>query len=662
MTATDLKKRAIALAEKTKIDSVTPEEVGQLSNDIVEYIENVEINGSSLGIRKTYTSVSAMEADSTAPMDDKGVLLRRGMLVNIYNQDNPSSSDNGKVFSFQNPGWAFRGTVDAGYATKEELTELSDSVQSIDTIINGSEYYSITKDVTKGQAGVIVLETGEIDTSYQDSVSTLIPLNGCDAIEYGNISSYSGPTRTNIAIYDINGTYIAGLLPSWLTGEVKNGTIDITSYPNAKYLRVVTKMNTTPTLNLIFYEKTSIEEKFANVDEQLNSQYKSIADNKEKLTGSLMGKKTFFKKSDDSVYTISVNEESAITEGILYPILKDNTPNGEISDLYRFSTKMKVAGDSYPLYLRVTQLSPNKHLQYFVDFVFDGSEIELKLPPLEHVEIFCDGEYIGAATAGSDTSKLNYFVNINFGESKSRHITVTKIGYGCIANGNISKYEKSKLVIAYDGDSLVEGTAVIGAENDAYNWVSVCSQILGCDFINGGVGGSGYNTEGNLSQPNMVDRFDDYIKVCEPDILYSMAGLNDTFSDAWKIAVDSYWEHVKTVMGDKYVIVASPYNPSLKAIDNLIQMTDYLKNVALKNEFAFIDVINGKVYDTMGNIISDNPNGGLVNDNTYPILYKEFTEGTVEDGTHINNTTGHAYVGKYIASAIYKLCHYDLGF
>lgn len=124
MTATELKKRAIALAEKTKIDSVTPEEVGQLSNDIVEYVENVEMNGGNLGIRKTYTSVSAMEADSTAPKDDKGVLLRRGMLVNIYNQEDPESADNGKVFSFQNPGWAFRGTIDAGYATRDELTEL----------------------------------------------------------------------------------------------------------------------------------------------------------------------------------------------------------------------------------------------------------------------------------------------------------------------------------------------------------------------------------------------------------------------------------------------------------------------------------------------------------------------------------------------------------
>lgn len=131
MKSTELKKRAILLAEKTKIDSVTPEEVGQLSNDIVEYIEDVEINGSSLGIRKTYTSVSEMEADSTAPKDYKGFLLRRGMLVNIYNQEDTESADNGKVFSFQNPGWAFRGTIDAGYATRDELNHLEDRIERV---------------------------------------------------------------------------------------------------------------------------------------------------------------------------------------------------------------------------------------------------------------------------------------------------------------------------------------------------------------------------------------------------------------------------------------------------------------------------------------------------------------------------------------------------
>lgn len=174
MTATDLKKRAISLAEKTKIDSVTPEEVGQLSNDIVEYIENVEINGSSLGIRKTYTSVSAMEADSTAPKDDKGVLLRRGMLVNIYNQEDPDSADNGKVFSFQNPGWAFRGTVDAGYATKEELTELSNNVGLYNVDKNvplGSGFYTST--TARAAVPTSVRKLGLIITYKTDATTSV---------------------------------------------------------------------------------------------------------------------------------------------------------------------------------------------------------------------------------------------------------------------------------------------------------------------------------------------------------------------------------------------------------------------------------------------------------------------------------------------------------
>ena len=178
MTATDLKKRAIALAEKTKIDSVTPEEVGQMSNDIVEYIENVEINGSSLGIRKTYTSVSAMEADSTAPKDDKGVLLRRGMLVNIYNQEDPDSADNGKVFSFQNPGWAFRGTVDAGYATKEELTELDNEILTYNVSINnptegidGTNQYTLEKALEVVPLGK--RKTAGLNLSFLDITNTL---------------------------------------------------------------------------------------------------------------------------------------------------------------------------------------------------------------------------------------------------------------------------------------------------------------------------------------------------------------------------------------------------------------------------------------------------------------------------------------------------------
>lgn len=245
MTATELKKRAIALAEKTKIDSVTPEEVGQLSNDIVEYIENVEINGSSLGIRKTYTSVSAMEADSTAPKDDKGVLLRRGMLVNIYNQEDPDSADNGKVFSFQNPGWAFRGTIDAGYATKEELTELGKELnltnKSISLIIGDIENLEYTE-------SECINENMSLNNKGQ-----LTPVTGVKASDFKNIENaiYLSYNIQNKGGYYVIAFYSDESEDSYL-GQYSSTNLpsagidtDITKYiPNgAKYIRYTTYSN-----------------------------------------------------------------------------------------------------------------------------------------------------------------------------------------------------------------------------------------------------------------------------------------------------------------------------------------------------------------------------------------------------------------------------------
>lgn len=228
MTATELKKRAIALAEKTKIDSVTPEEVGQLSNDIVEYIENVEINGSSLGIRKTYTSVSAMEEDSTAPKDDKGVLLRRGMLVNIYNQSEPDSADNGKVFSFQNPGWAFRGTVDAGYATKEELTELEQNVSNnIYYLTETKLFCTFSKNryfTGREQKRKIIDSSGDfVSSNNNNAISSPVVINEGETLVFSQFTSANGLGYA--ALYDknlhlIQGSVVQSNSLTWMKGAV----------------------------------------------------------------------------------------------------------------------------------------------------------------------------------------------------------------------------------------------------------------------------------------------------------------------------------------------------------------------------------------------------------------------------------------------------------
>lgn len=118
----DIKKRAAELSAKTKIESIPPAEVGGLIGDLANYANETDLNGSSLGIRKTYTSVSAMEGDSQ-PKGDDGKPLKKGMLVNIYNQDDPQNADNGKVFSWQNPGWLLRSKVDAGYVAWDGIME-----------------------------------------------------------------------------------------------------------------------------------------------------------------------------------------------------------------------------------------------------------------------------------------------------------------------------------------------------------------------------------------------------------------------------------------------------------------------------------------------------------------------------------------------------------
>ena len=128
-TSTDLKQRAQTLAAKTDINSIDPQEVGGLFYDMAGYAEDVQRNGGSLGIRKVYASVSAMEADSTSPVDMWGNPMRKGQLCVIYD-GTTTGADNNKIFAFKAPGWEIATQLDAGYATRGELEELEDKINS----------------------------------------------------------------------------------------------------------------------------------------------------------------------------------------------------------------------------------------------------------------------------------------------------------------------------------------------------------------------------------------------------------------------------------------------------------------------------------------------------------------------------------------------------
>lgn len=109
-TITELQARARALSSRTETDSITPEEVGGLQRDSIDYMAELERSGKSLGIRKVYASVDEMEAAGTSPVGEDGKALKYGQLASIYHAGN-AGTENGNIYAFQNPGWLLVGNV-----------------------------------------------------------------------------------------------------------------------------------------------------------------------------------------------------------------------------------------------------------------------------------------------------------------------------------------------------------------------------------------------------------------------------------------------------------------------------------------------------------------------------------------------------------------------
>lgn len=126
------------LSAKTNINSIPPSEVGGLIRELADYAGNVEVNSGTLGIRKVYVSVATMEADAS-PVDIDGKPLKRGNLVSIYDGTD-TGVDNNKIYAYQKPGWALVSKLDAAYAKKSDLEELSNADKKLsEKLVNRSD-------------------------------------------------------------------------------------------------------------------------------------------------------------------------------------------------------------------------------------------------------------------------------------------------------------------------------------------------------------------------------------------------------------------------------------------------------------------------------------------------------------------------------------------
>jgi hypothetical protein len=182
-TIYSLLKRAKELKNKSQVDSITPEEVGKLHEDTLAYIASLEQSADSLGIKKVYQSKLAMEAD-TDPVGTNGKALRYGQLVSIYDDTHADSSENGKIYAYQKPGWLLMGKISAQIQVSEELQKINGKVDDVTFF-----YQEIAKDMSKLKElnnSYSVLTEDNFVASSQDTAFN----NGFAFEVYRNVGKY----------------------------------------------------------------------------------------------------------------------------------------------------------------------------------------------------------------------------------------------------------------------------------------------------------------------------------------------------------------------------------------------------------------------------------------------------------------------------------------
>ncbi len=145
-TINELQQRAEELRNKTQMLSISPEDVFGLQRDTLDYLADFERGNKSIGIRKVYPSISAMQADSESPIGSNGKPLLFGQLAIICDTTNPTMAENGFIYAYQhnseNP-WLLVGNINNVNEVQAEL--IAETIMNRLLSISNSEINNITK-------------------------------------------------------------------------------------------------------------------------------------------------------------------------------------------------------------------------------------------------------------------------------------------------------------------------------------------------------------------------------------------------------------------------------------------------------------------------------------------------------------------------------------
>ncbi len=275
-----------------------------------------------------------------------------------------------------------------------------------------------------------------------------------------------------------------------------------------------------------------------------------------------------------------------------------------------------------------------------------------------------DGIEQSTDDTGSETDNFKgKWYKITFNEKKERTIRVELTD--CVFNG--VRYYEGDEIKATDRLSnervLFIGSSITRGANDPayYSWPNVLSNILDFECINNGVGGTGYKADTQGKNDIYYDRLVYLIEELKlnPDIIVIEAGPNDHWSgytaDDIIPEAKRCIDYIKSNTNAK-IITIGEYYPSEIIPDNLIDINNKLKQLALEEKVPFIDWLTGDTYNEDGIKITTGEEGYITGtgDTEKPHGDGNADFYVCEDNVHLS-IEGNKYFGERLAKEFAKL-------
>lgn len=379
---------------------------------------------------------------------------------------------------------------------------------------------------------------------------------------------------------------------------------------------------------------------------------KSSEDYKVESVGVLSKKNKIF--SED--INLSVSFVASI-EGTEIPIVQDGKFN---SSKYRVSIPEKlIIEDSYvPGMISSTRPNRGNPYEYCIEFWHTGIDFYFKLKNATICVIVVDdiirSNIISQATAtyahieglGEEKHHIRMYINGSLGS--------------VYTSGLFEKFEKVRPLCVVDGDSISAGT---GSKAFVYSGMNILCEIMDWDLLNTSIGGTGY-INGYNNQATMLERFEESVANNNPDILLITGGVNDR--DYWysdkegtENNIEQYYDKVHSLIKTPYIVSFSPFPSKVYFVneERMVGVRNKIRQMAMKYDIPFVDTMDLKTYDGIGNIISDNSSSFVYQyEDELPCLIPtdKISLYIGEDGIHPTKE-GHTYLGKYKAMEVWKL-------